>query len=93
MVSSQLANATDTIQFDSLKNQFWVLYSGTAMLVEDDHVHKAMYLFGETLNRAEYPDSLPPLQTKAHDISHACRKSLKETWEPVPVSEIQTMDN
>jgi len=92
LVSSKLANVTSQAQLDSLKSSYWITFTGKSMLVEDLHVYDAMTSFGETLNKALYPDSLKVLISKAHAISRACRTSLKETWEPVPVSELKSME-
>lgn len=92
LVSSQLANVTSQAQLDSLKSSYWITFTGKSMLVEDLHVYDAMTSFGQSLNRAVYPDSLKILISKAHVISRACRTSLKETWEPVPVSELKSME-
>jgi hypothetical protein len=92
LVSSQLANVTSQAQLDSLKSSYWITFTGKSMLVEDLHVYDAMTSFGESLNQALYPDSMKVLISKAHAISRACRTSLKETWEPVPVSELKSME-
>lgn len=91
-LSAHIANAKSLWEIDSMKHDFWILYTGKSMLVEDLHVYNALKSFGRTLDHIAYPDSMPVLQNKAHMISHACRKSLKETWEPVPVSEIKSLD-
>ena len=92
-LASRVANAGSQDQLDSVKSDFWILYTGKSMLVEDLHVYDALKSYGRTLNRAVFPDSMPVLQEKAHLISKACRISLKETWEPVPVNEIKAMEN
>jgi len=92
LVSSQAANANSQAALDSLKPLYWITFTGKSMLVEDLHVYNAMTSFGESLNRATYPDSMKVLITKAHAISRACRTSLKETWEPVPVTELNAME-
>ncbi len=92
LVSSQLANVSSQAALDSLKSSFWITFTGKSMLVADEHVFNAMTSFGESLNDAVYPDSLNVLITKAHAISKACRTSLKETWEPVPVNELKSME-
>jgi len=92
-LSAQVANANSSMQLDSMKREYWVAFTGKSMLVEDLHVYDAMTSFGSSLNHAVYPDSLLQLVRKAHAISRACRTSLKETWEPVPVSELKAMEN
>ncbi|HEX5112958.1 MAG TPA: hypothetical protein VFV79_08930 [Saprospiraceae bacterium] len=92
LVSSQAANANSQEQLDSLKPLYWITFTGKSMLVEDLHVFNAMTSFGESMNRALYPDSMKILISKAHAISKACRTSLKETWEPVPLVELEAME-
>ena len=92
LVSSQAANASSQAELDSLKSQYWITFTGKSMLVEDLHVYNAMTSFGESLNRALYPDSMKILISKAHAISKTCRTSLKETWEPVPLVELEAME-
>jgi len=92
LVSSQAANANSQSALDSIKPLYWITFTGKSMLVEDLHVYDAMTSFGESLNRALYPDSMKILIKKAHAISRACRTSLKETWEPVPLNELEAME-
>ena len=91
-MSSHIANAGSQLELDSFKHQFHVLHSGRLILVQDLHVFNAVESFGKTLNSAVFPDSLNSLHLKARNIGQACRASLKETWEPVPVSELKEME-
>ncbi len=93
LISSEAANVTSASELDSARKEFWTAFTGKSMLVEDLHVYDALTSFGSSLNSASYPDSLRLLVTKAHAISRACRTSLKETWEPVPVGEIKALEN
>ena len=92
LVSSQLANVSSQAELDSLRSSYWITFTGKSMLVEDLHVYDAMSSFGQSLDHAVYPDSLKILIAKSHDISRACRTSLKETWEPVPLIELKAME-
>ncbi len=91
-ISSRIANATDSVDMDSLKRHFWILYSGKSIMVEDLHVMNSLKSFASSLAPTAYPDSLHVLRKKSHIIAHACRISLKETWDPVSVQEIKTLD-
>ena len=91
-LAGQLSHPTSKAAFDSLGHEFAVLYAGKSVLVEDTHVARAMQSFRATMKRAVYPDSLERVKAEATRISHACRLSLQETWEPVPILEIKTMD-
>jgi len=92
VLASAISNTKNLPQFDSLSTAFWILYRGKTVLVEDKHVYDAMKSFGESMKHATLPDSLHTLQTKAVTLGNACRLSLKETWEPIPVSEIRTIN-
>jgi hypothetical protein len=66
-----------------LHREFWVKYWGTSALLADHHVMNAMHNFAASLDRAILPDSLAVLQRKSIALGHACKLSLKETWEPL----------
>jgi len=91
-LAASIASTDDPSISDSLSREFWIMYRGRIILVEDKHVYEAMKSYGETLDHAKIPDSLHTLQRKAIDLANACRLSLKETWEPVPLNEIRTMN-
>lgn len=92
-LTSEIANTTDSIRYDSLSREFWTLYWGKSILLEDKHVFHAMQSFGTSLKKEIEPDSMKALQNKSMLLGHACRLSLKETWEPIPIKELEEMDN
>lgn len=68
---------------------FWRLYWGPLSILEDRAVLSAMVTFGKKLKEAEAGEiMLMELQTKAYDLARACRKSLKNTWNPLDLDDI-----
>lgn len=84
-ITSSIANTTDTLTHDSLSREFWIVFWGKSILIEDREVYESMRDFGRSLDHAVLPDSLFVLRKSALHVSNACRQSLRSTWEPVPL--------
>lgn len=70
--------------------EFRQYYWGKLAMIENQVVLNAMVDFGLELDRLELqtePD-LDPLKIHTYNLARACRKSLQETWEPVPLDDI-----
>ena len=70
--------------------EFRQYYWGKLAMIENQVVCDAMIDFGLELDRLEQqtqPD-LAPLKIHTYNLARACRKSLQETWEPVPLDDI-----
>jgi len=90
--TSTVVNTPDSTARERAVQDFWEIYWGHIVLVEDRHVYEAMRSFGASLERAVYPDSLPALRLKSLHVGQACRLSLQETWAPIPASLIRSIN-
>ena len=90
--TSAVANAPDSLSHAEAGRVFWQNYWGEIVMVEDHHVYGAMRDFGQALDRAVYPDSLETLRMKSYHVGQACRRSLEETWSPVPIKQIRSLE-
>lgn len=84
-VSDQLSDVKKEIK------EFRQFYWGKLAMIENQVVNDAMIDFGQELDRLEQhanPD-LTPLKIHTYNLARACRKSLQETWEPVPLDDIE----
>lgn len=84
-VTASIANTPDSVSFDSLCREFWIIFWGKSILIEDREVYESMRDFGTSIDRAVLPDSVFILREKALHVSNSCRQSLRSTWEPVPL--------
>jgi hypothetical protein len=90
--TSAVINASDSVSRAEAERVFWQNYWGEIVMVEDHHVYAAMRDFGEALQRAVYPDSIEALRIKSYHVGQACRRSLEETWAPVPLKQIRLLE-
>jgi hypothetical protein len=91
-LTSRIANQSDTTSIDSLSEAFWTMYWGKVVLVEDKNVYEAIRDFGRTLDHVKLPDSTYMLREKSINVSNACRQSLNNTWQPIPLHVVRTLD-
>lgn len=90
--TSAVINAPDSASLAEAERIFWQNYWGEIVMVEDHHVYGAMRDFGQALDRAVYPDSLEALRIKSFHVGQACRRSLEETWAPVSLKQIRSLE-
>lgn len=90
--TSAVINAPDSTSRAEAERIFWQNYWGEIVMVEDHHVYGAMREFGLAIDRAVYPDSLEALRLKSFHVGQACRRSLEETWSPVPLKQIRLLE-
>jgi hypothetical protein len=87
--AAKIAVASDLTTVQKERDEFWNLYWGELSIVESKSVHDAMVAFGNGLGVLErQPESANGLKRLSYFLARACRESLKDTWEPVPLDDI-----
>jgi hypothetical protein len=76
------------------RSLFWRLYWGKLSILEGKGVKDAMVAYGNELSEVEKGTTRHPgmLKKLSYQLARACRESLKKTWEPVPVDDIDAKE-
>lgn len=71
-------------------NEYRQYYWGKLAMIEDQTVYEAMKEFDKKLKYYEgsYEKDFTSLQNKMYDLARACRLSLKNTWEPIDLDDL-----
>ncbi len=87
--AGEIASSFSLDDARSSRDAFWSLYWGPLAILEDRAVLSAMVTYGAELRKAEKGEiMLKELQTEAYDLARACRNSLKDTWNPMDLDDI-----
>ena len=68
---------------------FRQLYWGPLAIVEDQQVLDAMVDFADRLKDVQEGSTITELRPLSYFLARACRRSLRDTWEPVPLDDIE----
>jgi hypothetical protein len=85
-----MSDRVDSPEAGKWRHEFWTLYWGRLSILENLEVKTAMVKYGEELSLIENQMKQHPgnLKQLSYALARACRRSLKVTWEPVPVDDI-----
>ena len=88
-IAAKIAVSDDLNDVADERANFWHLYYGKMSIVENKAVYDAMVAFGRKLESLEKSGGAAfELRLFAYNLARACRESLKDTWEPVPLDDI-----
>lgn len=88
-LAARISVADDLDNVIDERAKFWHLYYGKMSIVENKAVYDAMVAFGKRLESLEKSgETAYELRAFAYSLARACRESLKQTWEPVPLDDI-----
>jgi hypothetical protein len=87
--AAAIAMSSDLKDSENDRRGFWRLYWGKLSIIEHPEVRDAMVAYGRQLYEVEYNNSKPhSLRQLSYHLARSCRSSLKKTWNPVDLGDI-----
>jgi hypothetical protein len=80
--TATIATSKNQTEVAKAKDQFWNLYWGPLVLVEDPAVEHSMQQFSNCLQDSKKCDA--PIADLARGLALSCNKSLNHDWAPNP---------
>lgn len=88
--AAEISMASTIREVEKARREFWYLYWGKLSILEHPNVKKAMVDYGNQLYLVQDGKSAPSsLRLLSYTLARECRKSLKETWNPADIGDLQ----
>jgi len=84
--AATIATSKNESEVEKAKEQFWKLYLGPMIVVQDPTVENPMRQFADCLQDSKKCDA--PIAELARGLAQTCNRSLTRDWVPNPVKNI-----